>query len=125
MTKSVRTVDDILHDRCQDTLFLHFENHGDGLGPEKNCLEAHIKWFRENGIEYEPAEIVGYKDSSDYCYAVYFESPDDPRIQEYANKFETADFKSLEPENYQMYLYNYVFWYSNGGKDRMEAKAKQ
>ena len=54
------------------------------------------------------------------CYYVDFENADDQRIARYSQQFENEKFLSLKPEEYQMYLYNWVSWYINGGNLHFE-----
>ena len=118
----VVTVDDIMYEEKRDMLFIHFEPKGTGAKPDKDTVKMHFDWFNEQGLSYKSAEFIEVPGTGEYCYAVYFTGTDDPRIALYSEKFEDENFCSLHPQRYQMHLIIYVFWYSNGGKDRMEAK---
>jgi hypothetical protein len=118
------TVDDVMYNEKRDMLFIHFEPKGTGQKPAEDILKLHFDWFNEQGLEYKSAEFVEVPGTGEYCYAVYFAGTEDPRVKLYSDKFEDENFVSLQPNRYQMYMVNYVFWYSNGGKERMEAKLK-
>ncbi len=79
------------------------------------AMEDHRAWFDAHGMSYEPAAPRGWLEGNPGIYAVFFESPDDPRVAAYAAAFENDAGVSLSPEAYQMSLLSYAAWSQRQG----------
>jgi hypothetical protein len=116
---TLKRLDDLMEGLKRDVLLLYFKCT-DGNIPDES-IKSHLAWFNTNQIMVE--ELTDFKNNRDYgdiCYYVDFENADDPRIALYSQQFENEKFLSLKPEEYQMYLYNWVSWYINGGNLHFE-----
>jgi hypothetical protein len=120
---TLRRFDDFMAEKKQDVLLLFFRYQGtEQIKPEVS-IQEHLAWFDEKQVSYE--QLTDFKKTlkyGDICYYINFESPDDPLITEYSNKFENEKFLSLKRNEYQMYLYSFVTWYITGGNLYFEGK---
>ena len=111
----LQRLDDLMAEKKKDALLLYFKYQNTDMLP-KQSIDEHLRWFDKMGISYQ--QVVDFKNNRDYgdiCYFIDFDTADDPRISLYSQQFEDEKFISLKPAEYQMYLYNWVSWFVNGG----------
>jgi len=121
----LRRLDDLMESKKQDVLLLYFKYQGNTELLPKQSIQEHLDWFDKHAVSYE--QVIDFKNNRDYgdiCYCINFDGTDDARITEYSQKFEDDKFISLKPDEYQMYLYNFVSWYINGGDLHFEGNSR-
>jgi hypothetical protein len=108
MPQLIRYISDILREAGRDMYLVHFGKPLLDRRTDTAAAEQHRAWFREQRLRTEPAAPDGWVGGNFGILAVHFTGADDLRIAAYSARFETAEGKSLSPDNYQMYLYRYV-----------------
>jgi hypothetical protein len=83
--------------------------------PNPRPRQEQLAWFEAKRLAYATAAPRGRLEGNPGSYAVYFDSPEDPRVAEYTARFEHADGTSLDPDSYQMVLKTCQSWLDNDG----------
>jgi hypothetical protein len=120
----IKTINQIISERQSDTFFIRFSNGiTDDLyiSEEHPLRQSHLAWFGSHGLQFELAAPDGLLMGDPCCYAVYFDTVDDPRITAYSAEFENSDGGSLNPEVYQMVYITYQSWLDEGGPAKLAA----
>jgi hypothetical protein len=110
MPKFISTVDEVMAREKRDMLFIQFKHSLLKRSSPNPSRQQHLAWFDAKGLQYELVAPRDWLEGDPGLFVVYSSGPDDPRIADYSAAFETADGKSLAPENYQMVIVTYRSW---------------
>ncbi len=117
MPQIIKTMDEIMDEEKRDMFFIRFGMpFGDADEPSiKTAKQEHFAWSDAKGLAYAEAAPSGWLSGDPGIHAVYFDSPEDPRVVEYTATFENADGSRRDPNLYEMGLRLDQAWLDDGG----------
>lgn len=111
MSKTLRTLQEVINERKKDTLCLMYFVASNTEQAIQESINKHNAFFKSHGLETEQLNSdfiekhfeLGQID----LYYVDFDDMNDVRVAEYNKEFETAEGLSLLPDLYRMYANKY------------------
>ncbi len=105
----IRYDHDIVAQHGRDCFFLQLMpvRPSTRLRYDEDVRRSLLDWSRGWELAVEPCCSIGWLAGDPGRYHVDFSGWDDPLLQLWCEQFESADGKSLHPDQYQMYFYSY------------------